>query len=463
MKNNATRAIYLKDVYVRYNRLQDYVLRKISFSIDKGVFVIVTGANASGKTTLIRLLTGLIPGFYKAYVSGLVKVLDIDPVNDQEKLVGKIGYLSQEPFSQILTPFVYEEVALSLILSRNIHSREELHNYVIKALDLLGSRHLINRSTFELSGGEVVRVVLASNISCRPEILFLDEPTAFLDTNAIRDLYDSLAFLKKQGITIFVATHRPEDFAGLIDVEIRLNNGVIEYFGKPRITCSRKKLATDIFQFFKKASEPALCSMSSCKIKVFNATYSYPRKGFSLNNISLCVNEHEKTLLLGPNGSGKTTLLKLLAGIYKPHKGIVSRKGKAIYVPQDPRIFFTYETPFHEFLNRGFTRDEIIALANLFGFKDFLFNPIHTLSYGTLRKISVLIGVYGDYDIVLLDEPSAGVDKESLHELAKIICSSDKTIIVATNDLKLLDLIVKCFDKIVVVKNGKIDGVYYVP
>ncbi|WFO75337.1 ATP-binding cassette domain-containing protein [Desulfurococcaceae archaeon MEX13E-LK6-19] len=461
MAQKNSNVVSLDNVTVMYKSSNIPVLKNISFSIDKGMFVVITGPNASGKTTLARLLTGLIPGFYDAVVDGDVEVLNVNPIERQEELVGKIGYLSQEPFSQILTPFVFEEVAFPLIL-RGVTDGKYIKYRVEAVLEALGGKYLLERSTFELSGGEVVRVVLASNIVGEPELLVLDEPTAFLDIEGIKDLYSSLALLKKKGLTIIVATHRPEDFNGLIDLEIRLRGGAIEYIGEPRVEESKTWSFHEVLNNLKVKEN----MFSDCKsepfIKIAGLSYSYPRGGFRLKNISLCINESEKTLVIGPNGSGKTTFLKVLSGVYSPQKGVVHKNGRAIYIPQDPRLFFTYENPYKELKNHGIPDEQIDEISRNLGFKEFLYKPIHTLSYGTLRKIAVSVGIYGDYDIVLLDEPSAGVDKESLKELVALMCSTDKNIIVSTNDPDLIVSLVKCFDKIILFNKGVLEGIYYV-
>ena len=143
-------------------------------------------------------------------------------------------------------------------------------------------------------------------------------------------------------------------------------------------------------------------------------------------------------IVKGPNGSGKTTLLKMLSGLYKPVKGKVLIKSKPIYIPQDPRIFFTYENLYMELKARGINpNNKVLDAMDL---RKYLRIPIHKLSYGLMRKASLVIGLLGGYNPLYLDEPTAGIDSDSLHELLSIlrILEKNRCIVIASHDEEMI-------------------------
>ena len=180
-----------------------------------------------------------------------------------------------------------------------------------------------------------------------------------------------------------------------------------------------------------KVSEPLIVA--------YDAWFRYPRiRRWILKSINISFKKNGIIIIKGPNGSGKTTLLKLLTGLYKPIKGKVLIKSKPIYIPQDPRVFFTYENLYMELKARGINPSN--KVLDTMGLRKYLHIPIHKLSYGLMRKASLIIGLLGGYNPLYLDEPTAGIDNDSLQELLSILRSlkRNRCIVIASHDEELI-------------------------
>jgi energy-coupling factor transport system ATP-binding protein len=221
-------SIEVKDLSFFYNKgtsLEKKALDKVSFSIEKGEFVLITGEVGSGKSTLIRHLNGLL----KAH-SGSVKVSGINSTN--KELRSKIGLLMQYPQRQLFGKTVFEDVSFG---PSNFGMKgDELKERVNESLLLAGlCRDIADISPFSLSGGQMRLVALAGVLSMRPEYLILDEPTSGLDPENKASLFSTLKKLQTTGISVIIVSHQIDDFLPFANKVLFLKNGCVDFIGSP--------------------------------------------------------------------------------------------------------------------------------------------------------------------------------------------------------------------------------------
>lgn len=228
---------YMKDTPFEKNALDN-----INLEIKKGEFVAIIGHTGCGKSTLIQHFNGLLkPEEGKIYING-------ELVNDSniKEMRKKVGLVFQYPEYQLFETTVYKDIAFG-IKSEKL-SKDEEYERVKSALLKTGlTEDLLEKSIYDLSGGQKRRVAIAGIIVMDPEILVLDEPAAGLDP-AGRD--EILGFAKKlrdeSGITIILVSHSMEDVAKLADKIIVMNDSTVEMIGTPREVFKNKNRLREI-------------------------------------------------------------------------------------------------------------------------------------------------------------------------------------------------------------------------
>lgn len=228
----------------KYPLTEKLALDDLSFRIEPGEFIGMIGANGAGKSTLCQALVGLVPHFYKGAYGGRVL---IDGINVEKSHIAeicqKVGIVFQNPFNQVtgskLT--VYEEIAFGL---ENMGiARGEMKKRIDEAMALLDITPYKERQPFDLSGGQMQRMAIASIIAMRPEILILDEPTSQLDPEGSEEVFRAVQSLAKQGITIIMVEHKMEKIAKYSDRVMLLHEGRLVDFDTPQRVFSRSDLA----------------------------------------------------------------------------------------------------------------------------------------------------------------------------------------------------------------------------
>ena len=219
--------IELRDVSFQYENSDKESVSHINISVDKGECILLCGKSGCGKTTVTKLLNGLIPHMASgkkegsAYINGVS--VDEIPMYQLSKTVGSVF---QNPKSQFFNLDTDSE--LTFAVENQGLSEDEINQRLEEVTESLKIGHLRNRSIFELSGGEKQLIAVASVCISRPEILVLDEPTANLDLQAIHILKNMLIQLKAAGITIIIAEHRLSYLFGIVDRVLYMSEGKIE-------------------------------------------------------------------------------------------------------------------------------------------------------------------------------------------------------------------------------------------
>lgn len=218
--------IEITNVEFHYTGLDKEGLKNISLKIMKGECVLLCGASGCGKTTLTRLINGLIPHFYKGELKGEVIVND-KKIGEQElySLAGMVGSVFQNPRSQFFSVDTDGEITFG---PENLGlQKEEILKRKECVLTELNLHELMNRSLFNLSGGEKQKIACGSVAALLPQIILLDEPSSNLDWSAIRDLNRMMKLWKRQGKTIIISEHRLWYLKDVIDRAIYLEKGEI--------------------------------------------------------------------------------------------------------------------------------------------------------------------------------------------------------------------------------------------
>ncbi|PLR84884.1 cobalt ABC transporter ATP-binding protein [Bacillus canaveralius] len=235
--------IIVENLKYKYPLSATLALDTLSFEVAEGEFIGIIGANSAGKSTLCQSIVGLVPHFYKGAYGGKVSVDGLEVKNHSiDELSLKAGIVFQNPFTQVtgskLT--VYEEIAFGL---ENIGlSRVEMKERIDYVLDLLNIAQLKDRNPFELSGGQMQRMAIASIIAMKPGVIVLDEPTSQLDPEGSEEVFQAIQDLSKQGVTVILSEHKMEKIAQYCNRVMLLNCGKLIDFDTPEKVFSREDL-----------------------------------------------------------------------------------------------------------------------------------------------------------------------------------------------------------------------------
>ena len=233
----------IENVNYKYPLEDKQALKNINIEIKKGEFWAVIGKNASGKTTFCNMLRRFVPDFYKGELTGKIMLEDKELKDySQKELVQKIGFVFQNPFTQIsgVKDTVFDEIAYGL---ENLGLyKEEIISRVEKILKLLEIEKLRDRNPYDLSGGQKQRVALASIIAMDPDILVIDEPTSQLDPKGTEDIFKIINLMANEGKTIILVEHKLELIAEYAQNIIVLDEGEIILSGKAEEVLNNKIL-----------------------------------------------------------------------------------------------------------------------------------------------------------------------------------------------------------------------------
>jgi energy-coupling factor transport system ATP-binding protein len=410
---------HVEDVTFSYPGAPRPALDGVTLTVEEGEFLALLGASGSGKSTLLRTLSGLVPHFHGGRFSGRVLVDGRDTRTTRpSELAGLVGTLFQEPEDQVVLTGVLAEVAFGL---ENVGTPPlEIVPRARDALAAVGAEHLAGRATAELSGGELQRVCLASVLALEPRLLLLDEPSSQLDRDAAETLF---ALAREQGTAVVVAEQRPELPLAHADRVVFMRDGRIAGGVPPAWT--------------EAPSRPGLSSASPGDdvVRVEAVSFAYAGGPPVLVEESLTLARGEVVALVGPNGVGKTTLAKLAAGLLAPGAGRVVRFGRAGYLSQDPGRYLVTESALAEAsLAAGSTRAR--RALDLVGLAGFANRHPRDLSSGERERLAIACVLAPEPDLLVLDEPTRGVDPERKRALAELLRSQahERATLVVTHD-----------------------------
>ncbi len=396
------------------------VLRDVSLAIDPGEHVLLLGPSGSGKSTLLRALAGLVPHFHGGTFAGTVVVGGIDTRSARPAdLAGTVASVFQDPEDQIVMSKVANEVAFGL--ENTAVDPAEIWPRVDEALALVGAEHLTDRVTGELSGGELQRVSLASALALRPQLLLLDEPTSQLDPDAAESFF---ALVEALQCAVLVSEQRPTRPLAHVDRVVFMEAGRVA-LDAPRDEALHWLAANRPLYL---PHEPDLV----CAVRGVRFAYG---DRLVLDRASLEVRRGEIVALTGPNGVGKTTLAQIAAGLLEPDAGTVTHE-RAAYLAQDPGRHLVTERVIDEVALGADVARARTALAPL-GLAAYEDRHPRDLSSGERERLALAAVLATSPELLVLDEPTRGVDPERKAELARLLRSvaPQRGTLVVTHDL----------------------------
>jgi energy-coupling factor transport system ATP-binding protein len=405
----------------------------VSLELRRAEIVAVLGPSGSGKSTLIRALAGLVPHFHGGRFEGRVEVCGEDTRRTRPAdLAGRVATVFQDPEDQVVFGRVEDEVAFGLENVRTAPAH--IAGRVSAALAAVGSEHLLGRRIAELSAGELQRVCLASALALEPELLILDEPTSQLDPDAAEAL---LRLASGLGVAVVVSEQRPAGPLEICDRVLFLDQGRI-LLDAPRDDGLSWLARHRPVYLERPPATPSAPAAGRVVCRLEEVSFAYRGGPPVLEGAGIELRHGEVVALTGPNGSGKTTLAKLAAGLLRPDRGVVELDGHSAYLSQDPGRYLVRDRADEE-VALGVDGDvacarEALAEVGLEGFEE---RHPRDLSSGERERLALASVLVTDPDLLILDEPTRGVDPERKDELARLLRSqaTGRATLVVTHDL----------------------------
>ncbi|HYU60513.1 MAG TPA: ATP-binding cassette domain-containing protein [Solirubrobacterales bacterium] len=490
------RVLALDGVTYRYPDAGADSLRELRLEVGAGELVALAGRSGSGKTTLLRAACGLVPHFHGGEIAGRIEIAGLDTrEHGPAELAGRVGYVAQDPETQVVSTTVRAEIALPLELrGDSAAARARAVEEVALALAI---PHLLDRTVDGLSGGELQRVALAAALVARPPLVLLDEPTSQLDPVAGDELISLLRRLNEEwGTAVILCEHRLERCLGAADRVVALADGAIAFDGPPGAfldwaIAHDRALATPAARLFDLAGlRPLPASVKQARVALAGAA---PAGGSSrtrspastppaqadprcspgalappadtahrqlalsvrdlwveldpgggprdvIRALDLEVRRGERIALMGRNGAGKSTLLRCAAGLVEPAAGSIDAPAGVALLSQNPGDYLVRERVGDELPGEEGRRAlDAVGLGWAAG------SDPRDLSGGERQRLALAIVMAGRGrvgalpGVVGLDEPTRGMDRARKDELVDRIddlARNGSAVVVATHDVE---------------------------
>lgn len=466
--------IEIQNFNFKYKNLDGGTLDDIHLSVKPGEIILLCGESGCGKTTITRLINGLIPHYYEGNIGGTIMV---DGMNVRKtelyKISQKVGSVFQNPKSQFFCVDTSGEIVFGCE-NEGLSREDTLHCY-LDTVHKFRIEDLMGKNIFMLSGGEKQKIACASVCATSPEIIVLDEPTSNLDVDAIAELGDNIRLWKKEGKTVIIAEHRLYWLKDICDRVVYLKDGQIDFdipmeefqqYSDKRL----KELGLRTLHIESLEYSVPVKPVTNEKIVLKDFCYRYKKeKKYALNIKQLELPENAIVAIIGHNGAGKSTFSRCLCGLNKCFKGTVTLHGKTrkkmtdstYMVMQDVNHQLFCETVIGDVtLNRNKVEQEkaeqVLKKFDLLEYKDR--HPM-SLSGGQKQRVAISAAVLADKEILIFDEPTSGLDYNHMEETAEMLLSflGKKTVFVVTHDL---ELILKSCTHVVQIEEGGLQDVY---
>ena len=495
----------IKDLNFSYpNAKGKKSLDGVNLSIEKGEYVVLCGKSGSGKTTLLRQLKSVLAPHGKKSGEILFNGTPIEKVSQRDQSA-KIGYVMQNPDDQIVTDKVWHELAFGL--ESLGCDQKTMRARVAEMACYFGIQDWFHRDVANLSGGQKQLLNLASIMAMQPEVLILDEPTSQLDPIAASDFLNTVRKINIElGTTVIITEHRLEDIFPYADRAIVMDGGKVIADASPghigKLLYQQKNdmfaaMPTPVRVFYgadgvgecpltvregrtwlsKSHPAPKVNALPAVKLddEIDKPALSLKELWFRyekdspdvLRGVSAEVPTGTLYAVVGGNGAGKSTTLKAICGICKPYRGKVKVFGKPVekyksaelfggclaMLPQDPKSLFVKKTVREDLAEM--TRDEkrIAEIAEVCEIESLLNNHPYDLSGGEQQRAALAKVLLTNPKLLLLDEPTKGIDSFFKEKLAKILCKLKEqgiTIVMVSHDVefcaKYADVVSMFFD-----------------
>ena len=458
-----------------------YILRDMSLTVRCGEFLVLCGPSGCGKSTLLRQLKTVLAPHGRRSGTILFEGQSLDSM-DQRQQTERIGFVQQSPDNQIVTDKVWHELAFGL--ESLGYETPVIRQRVAEMAAFFGIESWFYKNVTELSGGQKQLLNLASVMAMQPSVLILDEPTSQLDPIAAADFLATLGRINRElGTTILLTEHRLEDAFPLATRVAVMEEGQLLCSGTPaEVGAALREKGHGMFlamptamQVWAAVEQEGLCPVTVREGRECLTNYGAkhplhpmlpePSRVYAeepvleaselwfkyekdspdvVRGLSLTLKKGEFYALLGGNGAGKSTSLKLLAGILKPYRGTVNCRGTIGVLPQNPQTLFVKKTvreDLAEILGDSRKNEQteriahVVALCRLEGLLD---RHPYDLSGGEQQRAALAKVLLLDPDILLMDEPTKGLDaefKQVLAEILQALLRRGVTILMVSHDI----------------------------
>ena len=450
--------IDFQNVYFSYKD-GELTTKDISFSINSGECVILCGRSGSGKSTILRTVSGLAPVFYEGFLQGKIEVDRQIPAElESENRAKLFGVVFQDPRSQFFMNTVQDEICFA---AENIgvppkKIKEMLH----EVSNFVGIEGLLSRSIDELSSGQKQKVAIASSLILQPKVLILDEPTSNLDAQGAKTLVEIIKKIKGRGIAIIISEHRFDVFKEAADRFLYIDRGKLNkiWTREEFENLSDEKLSSLGLRpkMVVKNSNIHVKTDKDLLLDIHSLSFHYKKTREGIDNINLQLYRGEVVSLLGNNGAGKTTLCKVISGLLKENSGTIEYKGKisncnlrnkfCYFVMQDADYQLYSDSVAGEIVfGKKVTeklKQDLIESLNAFKLMALKDRHPASLSGGEKQRVTLAAAYCSDVDIYILDEPTSGMDGDGLRAIikwVKLLAEKGKIVIIITHDLLLAE------------------------
>ena len=446
----------LENLTYRFQGSSRLILDNVHLELKRGERVLLLGPSGCGKSTLLLILAGIIPEVIPGTLSGKIG-----------RKTSRIALVLQNPEAQMIAPTVEEEIAFGL--ENQGIDPETIRERVQEILERFGIAHLREKPPSLISGGERQKVSLASVVAMKPDVLLLDEPTAYLDPESTQSFFQLLSELDC-GLSVIIVEHKLEHVYPFMD-----RFYILDEQGRPAGEGSRDRferasvLPWKLHGLAESHNGPGDTVREKPQIiRTEGLCHSYVNDEKVLQDISMELLAGETVTIMGPNGAGKTTLMEKMASLLPSSKSSIWLKGtditslsaqrvfsQLLLLPQNPEHFFLRESvedelelvPHHPAINKVSERILLNGLLEQ--------NP-YRLSEGEKRRLTLACAFLDDRGILLMDEPAYGLDYSAYEALVHAVRELKRkgvSILMATHSPELAFLV---SDRILILERGKL-------
>lgn len=465
--------IEIKDLSFSYKQTDGIQqLKDINLNINKGEVICLAGASGCGKSTLIRLLNGIIPNFFQGDISGVIKVNNQSLFDQSMDDISRwYGTVFQNPRTQFFCLNTTRELAFE---SENIGlPASQIVESLTQSVEKFELEQLLDRSIFELSGGEKQLIACASVYITGHQCVILDEPSSNLDIKAIKKLTRMLEIWKAEGKTIIIAEHRLHYMIDIVDTFVIMERGRIV---NELTNQSFKQLTTeDIQQYGLRSTTIEQLQFKSVKnqgyrtLNIERLQFKYQGQQSLVLNINPVKLEFGAiTAIIGENGAGKSTLARCLTGLERKMNAQITIDDQSLNAKDLAKMVFQV---FQDVNNQLFTEsieaelrlsndsiaeDQIVKRLRELGISEHIERHPLSLSGGEMQRLAIASALESNRKILIFDEPSSGLDGRNMRKLSTLLnelARSGHMIIIITHDF---EFVTYCADHIATMENGQI-------
>ncbi|MBS7578248.1 MULTISPECIES: ABC transporter ATP-binding protein [unclassified Enterococcus] len=463
-----------KAVNFTYQENNIPAIQDINLTIKAGEFIVLTGKSGCGKTTLSRIINGLIPELYEGQLEGNFSI--DSTINSQSEIfqfTEKVGSVFQNPKTQFFTTDVLSELAFPC---ENVGlERQIIQERIIETAKQFEIEHLLDRDMFSLSGGEKQIIAIASAYMLRPQILILDEPSSNLDFQTTNKLQKILAKFKSDGLTVIIIEHRLYYLRMLADYFWIIENGqLIEKYTPAQLInlldTQRQALGIRAPKLFinptpvNKKTTPAKQQQI---LSIANLNYKYPKSSklaFSIQ--ALQISNQEIIGIIGENGAGKSSFVKALCGLLPSISSKLTMDNQVLtkhkliqqsfMVFQDVNYQLFCENVHKELLLKAKQPELLEKIVVALDLKALLHRHPSSLSGGEKQRVAIGSAILSGKKVIIFDEPTSGLDYFHMQQVIQMIHylqSLNVMILIISHDLEFLN---ETCQRLLIFKEGQI-------